>query len=150
MLCTRSQSSWFSEGWVQRVHFPSLTQTRYTEKFYFSSHNTALFRRLLKGSIRGLFRLAYCVPVDAFKTAETPLPVRGEFSYCEIFYWNIYWYWLSYRYPDNKVHGANMGPIWVLSAPNGPHVSPWTLLSGYRCSDSRTVSAASNCKAVGV
>ena len=24
--------------------------------------------------------------------------------------------------PDNKVHGANMGPIWVLSAPDGPHV----------------------------
>ena len=25
-------------------------------------------------------------------------------------------------YPDNKVHGVNMGPIWVLSAPDGPHV----------------------------
>ena len=25
--------------------------------------------------------------------------------------------------PDSKVHGANMGPTWVLSA-------PWTLLSG--------------------
>ena len=24
--------------------------------------------------------------------------------------------------PDCKVHGANMGPIWVLSAPDGPHV----------------------------
>ena len=23
--------------------------------------------------------------------------------------------------PDNKVHGANMGPTWVLSAPCGPH-----------------------------
>ena len=26
--------------------------------------------------------------------------------------------------PDNKVHGANMGPTWVLSAPAGPHVGP--------------------------
>ena len=26
--------------------------------------------------------------------------------------------------PDSKVHGANMGPIWVLSAPDGPHVGP--------------------------
>ena len=26
--------------------------------------------------------------------------------------------------PDNKAHGANMGPAWVLSAPDGPHVSP--------------------------
>ena len=24
--------------------------------------------------------------------------------------------------PDSKVHGANMGPIWVLTAPGGFHV----------------------------
>ena len=30
-------------------------------------------------------------------------------------------------YPDNKVHGANMGPTWVLSAPDGPHVGPMSL-----------------------
>ena len=29
--------------------------------------------------------------------------------------------------PDNKVHGANMGPTWVLSAPGGPHVGPMNL-----------------------
>ena len=32
--------------------------------------------------------------------------------------------------PDSKIHGANMGPIWVLSAPDGPMLAPWTLLSG--------------------
>ena len=26
--------------------------------------------------------------------------------------------------PDSKVHGTNMGPTWVLSAPDGPHVGP--------------------------
>ena len=26
--------------------------------------------------------------------------------------------------PDSKVHGANKGPTWVLSAPGGPHVGP--------------------------
>ena len=26
--------------------------------------------------------------------------------------------------PDSKVHGANMGPTWVLPAPYGPHVGP--------------------------
>ena len=26
--------------------------------------------------------------------------------------------------PDNKVHGTIMGPIWVLSAPDGPHAAP--------------------------
>ena len=29
--------------------------------------------------------------------------------------------------PDSKVHGANMGPTWVLSAPDGPHVGPVNL-----------------------
>ena len=31
------------------------------------------------------------------------------------------------RYPDGKVHGANMGPTWVLLAPDGPHVGPMNL-----------------------
>ena len=29
--------------------------------------------------------------------------------------------------PESKVHGANMGPTWVLSAPDGPHVGPMNL-----------------------
>ena len=34
-------------------------------------------------------------------------------------------------WPDNKVHGARMGPTLVLSAPDVPHVGPWTLVSGW-------------------
>ena len=30
---------------------------------------------------------------------------------------------------NSKVHGANMGPTWVLSAPDGPHVDPMNLAS---------------------
>ena len=29
--------------------------------------------------------------------------------------------------PDSKIHGANMGPTWVLSAPDGPHVGAMNL-----------------------
>ena len=29
--------------------------------------------------------------------------------------------------PDSKVHGAYMGPTWVLSAPDGPHVGPMNI-----------------------
>ena len=29
--------------------------------------------------------------------------------------------------PDSKVHGANMGPTWVLPAPDGPRVGPINL-----------------------
>ena len=32
--------------------------------------------------------------------------------------------------PDSKVHGANMGPTWILSAPGGPHVGPMNLAIG--------------------
>ena len=30
-------------------------------------------------------------------------------------------------YPDSKVHGANMGPTWVLSAPDRPHICPMNI-----------------------
>ena len=33
----------------------------------------------------------------------------------------------KYNIPDSKVHGANMGPTWVLSAPGGTHVGPMNL-----------------------
>ena len=33
-----------------------------------------------------------------------------------------------FAYPDSKVHGANMGPTWVLSAPDGPHVGPMNVV----------------------
>ena len=32
-----------------------------------------------------------------------------------------------YTNQDSKVHGANMGPYWVLSAPDGTHVGPMNL-----------------------
>ena len=28
----------------------------------------------------------------------------------------------TWDYPDSNVHGANIAPTWVLSAPDGPHV----------------------------
>ena len=48
---------------------------------------------------------------------------------------------------DYKAHGTNMMPIWVLSAPDGPHVGPmnlaiWdrTVLSGNYTHDAPFVS----------
>ena len=31
---------------------------------------------------------------------------------------------VGHEYPDSKVHGANMGPIWGRQDPSGPHVGP--------------------------
>ena len=45
----------------------------------------------------------------------------------------LLWLWLHWAndtYPDSKVHGANMGPTWVLSAPDGPYVGPMNLAIG--------------------
>ena len=33
----------------------------------------------------------------------------------------------SYIYPDSKVHGADMGPTWLLSDPDGSNVGPMNL-----------------------
>ena len=32
-----------------------------------------------------------------------------------------------FHFPDSKIHGANMGPTWVLSSPGGPHDGPMNL-----------------------
>ena len=36
-------------------------------------------------------------------------------------------FWKEKRFPESKVHGANIWPTWVLSAPDGPHVGPMSL-----------------------
>ena len=41
---------------------------------------------------------------------------------------------VNHKYPDSKVHGANMGPTWVLSAPDGPYVGPMDLAIWVLCS----------------
>ena len=35
-----------------------------------------------------------------------------------------WWCWYKESTPDNKVHGANMGPIWGRQDLGGPHVGP--------------------------
>ena len=44
---------------------------------------------------------------------------------CENLLWVQY---LTEVVPDSKVHGANMGPTWVLLTPDGPHVGPVNLV----------------------
>ena len=47
-------------------------------------------------------------------------------------------------YPDSKVQGANMGPTWVLSARDGPHVGPMTFAIWVCCGYFRRSSIKSN------
>ena len=48
-------------------------------------------------------------------------------SHCWLTINEILWH-LFKDNSNNKVHGANMGPTWVLSAPDGPHVGPTNLV----------------------
>ena len=57
--------------------------------------------------------LVRCVDVDKTKQSKRRL------------WWSITWFIVYY--PDSMVHGANVGPTWVLSAPDGPHVGPMNL-----------------------
>ena len=50
----------------------------------------------------------------------------------KVFAWKLSYHCIGKRHlpnclaqhcPDSKVHGANMGPTWALSAPGGPHIS---------------------------
>ena len=47
---------------------------------------------------------------------------------CAVCVFVIMWLWNDIcAIPDSKVHGANMGPTWFLSAPDGPHVGSMNL-----------------------
>ena len=50
-------------------------------------------------------------------------------AYTPYRFWNCHY--ASIKFRDSKVHGANMGPTWVLSAQMGPMLAPWTLPSGF-------------------
>ena len=47
--------------------------------------------------------------------------------HCKVSYFPAICLGTRNKIPDSKVHGANMGPNWVLSSPNGPHVGPMSL-----------------------
>ena len=56
------------------------------------------------------------------------IPIDDNCNYC-CGACESHWCFCTYCWysPDNKVHGANMEPTWVLSAPDGPHVGPMNL-----------------------
>ena len=54
---------------------------------------------------------------NSFILALTLLPVHGD----------ILSHLYHTKYPNSKVHGAIIGPTWVLSAPGGPYVGPMQL-----------------------
>ena len=63
--------------------------------------------------------------LDFLRALETPNQYHQLFTnYDQVAVFPLVWAQTWERYPNSNVHGANMGPIWVLSAPDGPHVGP--------------------------
>ena len=68
---------------------------------------------------------------DEFKLRLTTRCHSSDLDKLEIFWLIFSLFWLNcHCYPNGGVHVANMGPTWVLSAPAGPVLAPWTLLLG--------------------
>ena len=51
---------------------------------------------------------------------------------------------LHMNFPDSKVRGANMGPIWGRQDPGGPHVGPMDLVIWGGCKHEALLLIASN------
>ena len=94
----------------RRKLLPAIKYIKYNWNIYTDTLNTYI---LGKGvGIRGLYlRGLYFI-------WNTPNNIVTE-SFC---------WWCVPSIPDSKLHGANMGPTWVLSAPDGPRVGPMNLV----------------------
>ena len=97
--------------------------------------------RLYKDSMIDIFQV---LPSQVIWRVDWSIHFLGKFSSRRNTVWNTTMicgalrcviYMLSYSQetgpcsslPDSRVHEANMGPTWVLSAPGGPHVGPMNL-----------------------
>ena len=66
-----------------------------------------------------------CVIVTIFKYHRTTAIISV--------FWTYRWWYTregNLTIPDNNVHGANLGPTWVLSAQDGPFVGPMDHATG--------------------
>ena len=80
------------------------------------------FKRILLNQKRFVFSFKF-VPKD-------PINHKPALSEPMMVYFTDAHVSLDLNNPDDKVHGAYMGPTWGRQDPGGPMLAPWTLLSG--------------------
>ena len=74
---------------------------------------------LMLGQSYGCFRASQIILNDIGWTCCQPIPTnRAKRELCANSCGALY------TYPNSKVHGAHMGPIWSRQDPGGPHVGP--------------------------
>ena len=95
-------------------------------KNYAHNGNTILSRTIIKNSISSIpvqLSISFSI-VPEIVLRDCPAYVIHCMACGEGFIkLNIY----DTNIPDSKVHGANVGPTWFLSAPDGHHVGPMNL-----------------------
>ena len=93
-----------------------------------------------------LYHLAKKNPTSSHRWVSCKTHVLTHWSYVSLAL--THWYVItrldftdlvSPSCPDSNVHGANMGPTWVLSAPGGPHVDEPCYQGGFHFPDRNEV-----------
>ena len=99
-----------------------------------ASHNLGAYSQSCKMSYRRSHKVSnplifwYKVKFSwNLRGASTPAGITLKFQKLEILILRRRNFARSCGNPESKVHGASMGPTWVLSAPDGPHVGPMNL-----------------------
>ena len=81
-----------------------------------------------KGQWRGALTFSLiCAWINGWVNYCDAGDLRCHFAHYDV---TVMMFWAPHRkgsFPDSKVHEANMGPTWVLSAPDGSHVGPMNL-----------------------
>ena len=86
------------------------------------AHNSVLTQCTIRVGVATRLLLCNLKPIHQLTGEQFMYEYTGNTSFMSPLQWGD-----LKTYPDSKVHGANMGPTWVLSAPDGPHVGPMSL-----------------------
>ena len=68
--------------------------------------------------------LSFCISTHRSVTAVSPKMEKTIRHIANVSYWWRIYDNTGHDYPDSKVHGANIGPMWGRQDPGGPHVGP--------------------------
>ena len=138
LLLTGTLQTYFSEIWIKTQHFhwivvpllatkvtcfissiPHCQHAVYVSPYYMiyiliKCIYGLITEQSLENNINGIM-LLYVVHVAC------------SMGLAHIFQTAHYIIHMKYIYPDSKVHGGNMGPIWGQQDPGGPHVGPMNI-----------------------
>ena len=129
--------------WTNRCHMPHHVKSRQPNVTLFYTDSFPRHRAYIKASSSTLVTILSNVlakwkyiPYNTLRASQTIVTLMsGMLNSVEA---------EIKPFPDKKVHGANMGPTWVLSAPDGPHFGPMNLVIGISSSNAKLLYVVHN------